>query len=144
MTPGWHKSPLGRRQIYLHGAHNVALTKKVAHWKRLAVKQLGPDLSGVEGQRRDKFAGSVVNGMYRTAWERFCAARSLVEYRYLMTSGFHAGPAAAKIGRRIAWGMQGDRRSSMLRNEAKGHVWQFGVTARRPSGPISTSSSRRT
>ena len=26
------------------------------------------------------------------------------------------------------WGRQGDRRSSMLRNIARGHVWQFGVT----------------
>lgn len=36
----------------------------------------------------------------------------------------------APAGRRIPWGRQGEgRRSSMLRNIAKGHIWQFGVTA---------------
>jgi len=69
-----------------------------------------------------------VNGMYRAAWKTLCIRRGLVEYRYSMTSGFHAGAAAARVGERIPWGMQGDRRSSMLRNEAKGHIWQFGVT----------------
>ena len=75
-----------------------------------------------------KDAASIVNGMYRSAWDRFCIARGLIEYRYSVSSGFHAGLAAAKIGQLIPWGMQGDRRSSMLRNEAKGHIWQFGVT----------------
>lgn len=75
-----------------------------------------------------KDARSIVSGMYRSAWDRFCVARGLLEYRYSMTSGFHAGPAAARIGERISWGMQGDRQASMLRNEAKGHIWQFGVT----------------
>ncbi|MEX2299143.1 MAG: toll/interleukin-1 receptor domain-containing protein [Dongiaceae bacterium] len=77
---------------------------------------------------KGKDAASILSRMYRSAWERFCITRGLVEYRYSMTSGFHAGSAAAKIGERIPWGMQGDRRSSMLRNEAKGHIWQFGVT----------------
>src|SRR6202035_4041781 len=42
--------------------------------------------------------------------------------------GFHVGPPLAKLGQKIPWGRQGDRRSSMLRNEARGHVWQFGVS----------------
>jgi hypothetical protein len=77
---------------------------------------------------KGKDASNIVNGMYREAWERFCGARGLVEYRYSALSGFHVGAATTKLGQRIPWGTQGDRRSSMLRNEAKGHVWQFGVT----------------
>jgi hypothetical protein len=78
---------------------------------------------------KGKDAANIVNSMYRSAWERFCVDRGLLEYRYSMSSGFHAGPSIARIGERISWGMQGDRRrSAMLRNEAKGHVWQFGVT----------------
>lgn len=75
-----------------------------------------------------KDASRIVNGMYRKAWNRFCADRGLLEYAYSASSGFHVGPAMAKLGQRIPWGGQGDRRWSMLRNEAKGHVWQFGVT----------------
>ncbi len=77
---------------------------------------------------KKKDAANIVNGMYRAAWKSLCVRRGLLEYRYSMTSGFHAGPAAARVGERIPWGMQGDRRSSMLRDEAKGHIWQFGVT----------------
>jgi hypothetical protein len=38
-------------------------------------------------------------------------------------------PDQAAIGERVPWGKQGARRSSMLRNIAKKHVWSYGVTA---------------
>jgi hypothetical protein len=75
-----------------------------------------------------KDSSRIVNGMYRKAWNRFCAERGLLEYQYSASSGFHVGEAMVKVGQRIPWGGQGYRRWSMLRNEAKGHVWQFGVT----------------
>lgn len=75
-----------------------------------------------------KDASNIVNSMYRKAWHQCCRDRGLVEYQYSKDTGFHVGKKLAKIGQRIPWGKQGDRRSSMLRNEAKGHVWQFGVT----------------
>jgi hypothetical protein len=62
-------------------------------------------------------ASNIINGMYRQAWNRFCAERGLL-----------VGQDVAKLGQRFSWGGQGDRRWSMLRNEAKGHAWQFGVT----------------
>jgi hypothetical protein len=84
----------------------------------------GADELGLKG----KDASRIVNEMHRKAWDRFCIERGLLEYQYSASSGFHVGPELAKLGQRIPWGRQGDRRSSMLRNEAKGHVWQFGVT----------------
>ena len=77
---------------------------------------------------KGKDATSIVNGMYRSAWESFCVARGLLEYRYYDDLGLSRRAGCRKNWREIPWGMQGDRRSSMLRNEAKGHVWQFGVT----------------
>lgn len=67
--------------------------------------------------------------MLKQAWFSFCKANGFVEYQYSNGVGFHASPEQAPTGRRIPWGKQGDRRSSMLRNVAKEHIWQFGVTA---------------
>lgn len=75
-------------------------------------------------------ASNIVFSIFRQAWNRYCRERGLIEYRYSMNSaGFHTGANQAEIGRLFPWGRQGDKRSSMLRNVAKGHVWQFGVTA---------------
>jgi hypothetical protein len=77
---------------------------------------------------KGKDASNIVNAMYRSAWNQFCRDRGLLEYKYSKDSGFHVTDGLVKIGQKIPWGKQGDRRSSMLRNEAKNHVWQFGVT----------------
>jgi hypothetical protein len=66
--------------------------------------------------------------MMKEAWFSFCRDKGLIEYQYSNAAGFHASPAIAPIGKRIPWGKQGGRRASMLRNVAKGHIWQFGVT----------------
>ncbi|WOH49347.1 toll/interleukin-1 receptor domain-containing protein [Bradyrhizobium sp. sBnM-33] len=80
---------------------------------------------GIERQ----VASNLVIAMIKKAWLSFCRERGFVEYHYSSAVGFHASAAQAALGQRIPWGKQGDRRSSMLRNVAKGHVWQFGVTA---------------
>jgi hypothetical protein len=80
---------------------------------------------GVERQ----VASNLVIAMIKRAWMTFCREKGFVDYQYSNGIGFHASPTQAPIGQRIPWGRQGDRRSSMLRNIAKGHVWQFGVTA---------------
>lgn len=67
--------------------------------------------------------------MFKQAWFQFCKVNGFVEYQYSNATGFHASPDQAATGQRIPWGRQGKRRSSMLRNVAKGHIWQFGVTA---------------
>jgi hypothetical protein len=80
---------------------------------------------GIERQT----ASNLFNVMMKDAWFLFCKDRGLIEYHYSNSVGFHASPALAPTGTRIPWGKQGDRRSSMLRNVAKGHIWQYGVTA---------------
>jgi hypothetical protein len=83
-----------------------------------------PEL-GIERQA----AQNQLTSMMREAWILLCKDRGLIEYHYSNSVGFHVSPELALTGQRIPWGKQGDRRSSMLRNIAKGHVWQFGVTA---------------
>jgi TIR domain len=83
----------------------------------------------LEPEGRD--ASNIVHSMFRQAWTLFCRERGLLEYKYSSSVGFHVSRDQAKLGQRIAWGEQGDRRSSMLRNEAKGQVWQFGVSTPR-------------
>lgn len=86
-----------------------------------------------EGDRKLRLgkqpAQNLIHVMMKQAWFAFCREKGLIEYQFSGGSGFHASPAIAAIGQRIPWGKQGDRRSSMLRNRAKGHIWQFGVTA---------------
>jgi hypothetical protein len=73
-------------------------------------------------------ASNAIVSMFRQAWNSYCRERGFREYVYSKAVGFHASAAQVRIGERIPWGRQGDRRSSMLRNVAKGQVWQFGVS----------------
>lgn len=74
-------------------------------------------------------ASNLVIAMLKTAWFNYCKSNGFVEYNYSNAVGFHASAEQAPTGKRIPWGKQGDNRSSMLRNSAKGHIWEFGVTA---------------
>jgi hypothetical protein len=67
--------------------------------------------------------------LMRSAWEAHCAKRGLLRYEYSAGLGFHVSDGMAKIGQRIPWGRQGQRRNSMLRNIARNKVWEFGVSA---------------
>lgn len=96
--------------------HSVALTSFVSE---------GLAAAGI--QRQD--ASNVIHSMMRQAWNAYCRERGFLEYQYSNAIGFHAGKDQIAIGKKLPWGRQGERRSSMLRNVAKGFVWQFGVTA---------------
>jgi hypothetical protein len=99
---------------------------------KFTVKQEFPLMAFVqEGSKQigKQDASNMVHSMFRQAWNLHCRERGLLEYQYSKDAGFHASTDQAKIGQKIPWGKQGDRRSSMLLNVAKGHVWQFGVTA---------------
>jgi len=74
-------------------------------------------------------ASNLVQSMLRQAWNRMCRDRGLLEYEYSNSVGFHATKGLVKVGQKVPWGRQGARRSSMLRNVARGHVWQYGVSA---------------
>ncbi len=75
-----------------------------------------------------KDANNILVSMFRQAWIAFATACNLLEYKYSNAIGFHIGADQAKVGQRIAWGRQGERRSAMLRNIARGVVWHYGVT----------------
>lgn len=74
-------------------------------------------------------AKNLVFSMFRRAWENFCRSKGLYEHLFASQTAFHIDEAQAPLGKRIPWGGQTRRRSSMLRNAAGGRVWQYGVSA---------------
>jgi hypothetical protein len=110
------------------------LNTALSHIGRFALKQCVPLTTFVqegiesEGIKRQD-ASNVAHSMLRQAWNAFCRQRGLLEYHYSSAVGFHVGKDQVCVGKKIPWGRQGERRSSMLRNIAKGYVWQFGVSA---------------
>lgn len=74
-------------------------------------------------------AKNILVFLFKAAWQNFCTANGFLEYQYSKTPGFHVGKAKLPIGKKIPWGRQGSKRSAMLRNVAKGKVWQFGISA---------------
>ena len=78
---------------------------------------------------RRREASNIVLSLFRQAWELMCRRRRLLEYGWSKHIGFHASDGEVQIGKKIAWGRQGQTRSSMLRNVAGGYVWQFGMSA---------------
>lgn len=82
---------------------------------------------GREIKGRD--ASNWVQSIFRKAWESYAKRRGLLSFAYSKDLAFHVSREQARIGQRFGWGTQGEKRSSMLRNIAKKHVWSFGVTA---------------
>jgi hypothetical protein len=81
-----------------------------------------PDLKPREAQ-------NIVSSMFRRACENFCRSKGLYEHLFATQMAFHVGEAQTPLGKRISWGRDGKRRSSMLRNSAGGKAWQYGVSA---------------
>lgn len=78
---------------------------------------------------KSREASSMLTGILRDAWERFCRSKGMIAYTYSGTQGFHVSAEQAPNGTKIAWDRQGGgRRSSMLRNVARGHIWKYGVS----------------
>lgn len=78
---------------------------------------------------RPREAQNLISSLFRRAWEDFCRSKGLYEYPFATQTGFHVSEAQMPLGKRVPWGRQGQRRSSMLRNCAGGKVWQYGVSA---------------
>ena len=86
--------------------------------------------SGTDSPKiRPREAKNLITSMFRKSWENNCREKGLYEYLYSKQVGFHITKDQASLRKRISWGRQGLRRSSMLRNVAKGKVWQYGVSA---------------
>ena len=78
---------------------------------------------------RPREAKNLVSSMFRKSWEGFCSQKGLYGYPFSSQMGFHVTDSHVPIGRKVPWGLQGQRRSSMLRNVARGRIWQYGVSA---------------
>ena len=74
-------------------------------------------------------ANNILISIFRKAWENVCRQRHLYEYAFSKHSAFHVTKEQLPLGKRISWGESNLRRNSMLRNIARGRVWQFGVSA---------------
>jgi len=81
-----------------------------------------PDIKPREAQ-------NLVSSIFRRAWENFCRSKGLYEHVFSSHTAFHVGETQMPLGKRVSWGRQGQRRSSMLRNGAGGKVWQYGTSA---------------
>ncbi|MBN9598734.1 MAG: toll/interleukin-1 receptor domain-containing protein [Afipia sp.] len=74
-------------------------------------------------------ASNWVQTIFREAWEAWATKMGLLRFEYSKSCAFHITKDQTAIGQRVNWGTQGEKRSSMLRNIAKKHVWSFGITA---------------
>jgi TIR domain len=100
-------------KFVVHSEHNLQeLLEKGSEVPMIAVREV-----------RD-----LLVSMFRKSWENHCRARGLYEYVFSKQPGFHVTKDHVPLGKRIQWGRQEQRRSSMLRNSARGKVWQYGVS----------------
>jgi TIR domain len=75
-------------------------------------------------------ARAILIDLLSRGWEGYAESLGLTRYNYSGRSpGFHASDRMVGVGKKVSWGRQGDRRSSMLRNIAKGKVWSYGLSA---------------
>lgn len=90
----------------------------------LSFLEAGSEELGIEG--RD--AKSMVVNLLRQAWEKHCVRRGFLAHQFSSGLSFHVGEDKLKLGQRVPWGRQGERRNSMLRNTAKKKIWEYGVS----------------
>ena len=74
-------------------------------------------------------AKKVLMNLFRQAWELHCRDQEFICRPFANRTAFFVGEKKVRISRRIPWGRQGQRRSSMLRNIARKKVWEYGVSA---------------
>jgi hypothetical protein len=64
---------------------------------------------------RSREATNFILSISRKAWEATCQSLGLLSFAYSKNPGFHISKDHARIGQRIPWGTQGEKRPSMLR-----------------------------
>ncbi len=67
--------------------------------------------------------------LFRVAWEIQCRNQGFLQHFFSNGSAAIVSEGKIEIGKRIRWGRQGQRRSSVLRNIARKKLWEFGITA---------------
>lgn len=124
-------------EVYLRGFFSFALQHEVdsafaavgrfvvhSEHKLLDLLEKGSEVPRI----RAREAKDLVVSMFRKSWENHCRGKGLYEYVFSNLPGFHVTKDQVPLSKKIQWGRQGQRRSSMLRNSARGKVWQYGVS----------------
>lgn len=78
---------------------------------------------------RARDARSMVTNLLRQAWEKRMRALGFFQRQFSGGLSFHVDQTKLDLGKRVSWGRQGQVRRSMLRNTAKGKIWEYGVSA---------------
>ena len=84
--------------------------------------------SSLDIQSRD--ANNMMVNLLRQAWEKHCKREGFFAREYANGLAQIVQSAQVDVGQRIPWGRQGQRRNSMLRNIARGRLWEYGVSAK--------------
>lgn len=123
----------GRGLLAFADPHDIAETFGGVASLRLRASATVTDFveSGIpEIGLKGRDASNMMTGMIRDAWEQLCRSRGMIAYTYSGGEGFHVSADQVANGSKVSWGQQGGgRRSSMLRNVARKHLWKYGVTA---------------
>ena len=73
-------------------------------------------------------AASKMVDILRQAWEKHCIEKEFFTHEFSSGQSFHVGESKLGLKRRVSWGRQGERRSSMLRGVARKKIWEYGVS----------------
>lgn len=110
-------------QDSFEGVASLRLVASVPVTKFVETGMAGADIKARE-------ASNKMTELINKAWEQYCKNKGMIAYAYSNAQGFHISADQVANGFRVPWGKQGGgRRSSMLRNVARKHVWKYGVTA---------------
>ncbi len=74
-------------------------------------------------------ASNIISSMFRQCWDNFCQNKKFIKHMYSKQTGWHCGLEQIDLRKKVSWGPSEHRRSSMLRNIAKGKTWQFGISS---------------
>ncbi len=74
-------------------------------------------------------AKSMIVNLMRQGWEKHCTRLGFLTHQFSSGLSFHVGEDKLGLGKRVAWGRQGQKRNSTLRNVSKKKVWEYGVSA---------------
>lgn len=81
-------------------------------------------------------ARSMLVNLLRQAWEKHCKREGFLAHEYSNGLAQIVQGDQVEIGQRVSWGRQGQRRNSMLRNIARGKLWEYGVSAKASTFPF--------
>ncbi len=73
-------------------------------------------------------ARRVVVNLIRQAWEAHAKAMGFMPYEFSNGMAFTATRNQIELNKRVRWGRQGEQRLSVLRNRARGKVWEYGTS----------------